>query len=298
MKDSMDLILRLFEGIDLAAEEHRAVDSARAVLPHQKRYNLWTIGNSNLDSRLVGNPAVRARVVSILTNLVSVLSPGIQFSRSQNQQDLHQDVQRVFEQASTIADVHPNQPARRSPINIIDFLDATNIEIKSRVDNLYELSPTLARPFENYDETEPRHVEEVELPKRRSLAVDSPLLENQRLPCQSIDQLRPSVVPASDSSTTSQDSPRTDASSSNSCTTHSSSRTDSTSIRSLFSKSAIPDSRQSPTDTSMSTLPLQAKQSHSELTVSTSKRASSSSSSSSSSYKDCEASFGDPPEVE
>lgn len=76
MKDSMDLILRLFEGIDLAAEEHRAVDSARAVLPHQKRYNLWTIGNSNLDSRLVGNPAVRARVVSILTNLVSVLSPG------------------------------------------------------------------------------------------------------------------------------------------------------------------------------------------------------------------------------
>ena len=48
---------------------------------------------------------------------------------------------------------------------------------------------------------------------------------------------------------------------------------ESTSISSLFSKIAIDDSLQSLTDTSMSTLPLQAKQSRSELTTSTLKRA-------------------------
>ena len=51
-----------------------------------------------------------------------------------------------------------------------------------------------------------------------------------------------------------------DASPSDSYSKHSSSRTDSTSIRSLFSKPAITDSRQSLTDTSMSTLPLQVEQ--------------------------------------
>ena len=55
---------------------------------------------------------------------------------------------------------------------------------------------------------------------------------------------------------------------------------ESTSISSLFSNIAIDDSLQSLTDTGMSTLPLQAKQSRSELATSTLKRASSSSSSS------------------
>lgn len=215
--------------------------------------------------------------------------PGTQFFGPQNQQDLHQDVQRVLEQASTLTDVDPDQPASRSPITIIDFLDATCIEIESKVDNLYEILPALARPYENYDETEPRHVEEVELFKSRSLALNSSPLENQQRPSQRIHQSNPSVVPASTSSTTSQDSPRIDVG------PHSSSRTESTSISSLFSKVAIDDSLQSQTDTTMSTLPLQVKHSCGELITSTSKRASSSSSTSS--YKDCESSFDDPPEV-
>lgn len=59
MKDSMDLISRLFEGIDLAAENYRTADSVCSVLLQQKRYKLWTTGNGDLDPRLVWNPAVR-----------------------------------------------------------------------------------------------------------------------------------------------------------------------------------------------------------------------------------------------
>lgn len=144
LKDATTLILRLFEEISPAAIEHRAAASVLAVLAHEQRFRLWTTGNKDLDLSLARAPSVRAQVLLKLVALVWLLSKGIHLFRPENRQLLYEDAHRVFEQASRIAGLDPDQSAPGSPVKLIEFLDATHNTIRSRIEELYELSPTIA----------------------------------------------------------------------------------------------------------------------------------------------------------
>lgn len=293
MKDLMELAKRYLEEIRLADVNHPGAVSLLEVLEHRRRFSLLVDGDSDLDRRLAEAPAVREPFVSNLTALVLVLrtgstpcsalelvplltfETGIRYFTPEHQQTLVEDTNRVVEQTSGIALDHLNRSANCLPIDFIEFLDATKIEIKSRIDNLYNLLPTARHLVESFDETEPRRIEEIGLDKRRPFDADRGIDRVRRR----IRQLHSTITSASNSSSGSQsgkNSHRPRSNPSKSSTKHSSGSEDSPSIPSLFSDNGTHDSAHPETNTIPSTSSSKARKSSSEPTESDSTQASSS----------------------
>ena len=98
---------------------------------------------------------------------------GTRFFTPEHQQTLVEDTSRVIEQASRIALSHLRKSASCRPVDIIEFLDATNSEIKSRMDNLYDILPITRHLVRILDEIEPRQVADMRLDKRRPFTLDT-----------------------------------------------------------------------------------------------------------------------------
>lgn len=308
MEDLKLILRRYVKEVELVAGNHQQEVSAVEVLEQLRKFQLWTDGERDLDRRLVEAPTVRESLVSDLTGLVLLLSTGstslstvkmvlllifkigIKLFRPAHQHALVKDTHRIVEHASQIALIHLKISSRCSPINILEFLDATKIELKSRIENLYDLLPTTHHLPEPCHKPEPRQVQEAELDKRRPFDSDG-RIEGLR---QSIRALLSTVTPASGSSSNSYGAENSRRSRSNpfrSSKKQSPSSTNSPSIPSIFSDNGTHGSVYHLTGTITSTSSSEAKKSKSEPTNSDSTRASSS-------CKKCKATFSDPAELE
>ena len=194
--------------------------------------------------------------------LLLKLETEIRFVRPECQQTFIEDTNRVFEQASAIASLspHPERSASYPAINLLEFCDLEKTEIKSKIDNLFNLLPTTQHLLENFEERGPRQVEE----DGRDV--------NWSFPGERIERLRTDVRqlhPASGSSYTSyggENSRRPHSNLSNSRTKQSSGSTDSPSISSSFSHDDTHESAHRLTDTVTSILPSEVKDSSTEST--------------------------------
>ena len=174
VKDLMRLALCYLEQFRLPAMKHR--DAASVLEEHRHKMCLLK-DDGNLDARLAEAPKMRGLVVSNLLSLVLVLSTGASHSSvenllmlilhaginlvtAENRQSLLDDTWQIVEQASAIAFVHLREPAHCLPNSIHEFLDATQIEIKSRVDNVSELMSASYHPVPNFDRKLSPQIEE------------------------------------------------------------------------------------------------------------------------------------------
>ena len=173
VKDLMTLALRYFEQVELAAVKRPAV--VLDFEEYRQKILLLIDGDSNLDRRLVEATEVKNLLVSNLVPLVLALktgdSPssaeefllltfhiGINLVRSGSRRTLLEDTNRVFEQASNIAPVQPQRSACILPNNVLDFVDATESEIKSRINNISDLMFTTRHRVVSFDEEPPPQV--------------------------------------------------------------------------------------------------------------------------------------------
>ena len=306
LEDLKAILLRYFKEVELIGVNRKGEVSVPEALEQLKRFQLWIDGERDLDRRLVEAPEVRKSLVSDLTGLVLLLrtgstwfsmlkmglllmfKTGVTLFTPENQQALVDDTHRVVKQASQIALVHLKRSERCSP-KFLEFIGATNIELKSRVDNLYGLLPTIQH-LVNSNETRPRPIEKIGLDKRRPF--DSGW-RFKRLD-QNIRRLLYTVPPKSDSSSSSQgaeNSRRSHSVPSSLSKKQSHGFTDFPSNPSLFSDNGTHVSFCPQTNTITSTSPSETKKSDTEPTNSNSTRASSS-------CKDCRTTFSDTAELE
>ena len=89
-----------------------------------------------------------------------IFKTGLNLFRPESQRGLFEKTNRVVEQASRIALLYLDRSVTYPPENILEFLNATKTEIKSRIDNLYDLLPIVGHLIKDFDETEPRQVED------------------------------------------------------------------------------------------------------------------------------------------
>ena len=151
---------------------------ASSVREYEQLFRLLRRASSHLDLKLVTAPEVHQQFVSNLVALLIVLGTGstpfsaekvplLMFQKGYNiispvnRNILKAETDRVVEQASQAAFVPLTRPARCSPQTISEFLDATKTEIKNRIDNLNELLTIIPDLVENFEETEPRRVDEI-----------------------------------------------------------------------------------------------------------------------------------------
>lgn len=223
IKDMMKLTLRYFEQLRIAAARYQDVPSVLEVLELHKRFSLWTDGNSDLDRRLSDDPAVRKLIVSHLAALVIHLSTGsshcstfksvltltleigINFFEPENRRTLVEETNRVLEQASELASElthsRQEQSTSRPSLDILAFCDSIR-HVEPRIKNLYTLLPTTRHLPENFDEKEPRQVEESGFGEGEPLPNSLIKGVRQRLR-QSSRRMRSAIIPASQSSNTS-----------------------------------------------------------------------------------------------
>ena len=303
--EMISLNLGYFKEVRKAAGHYQDAPSVLEVLELQKKFSLWADGVSGLDRKLEDNPAERVSIVSDLAGLVQILSRGSTncstlklvlpltsatgeglFSH-ECQRTLHDKTNRVLEQASKIALSH--YPVRCPPLNILEFCNSTTKEIKSRIDNLYELLSTLQHLVESFDETEPRQAEEIGVGEGWSFS-DSHINRVRRRISRSFKQVRSTITPATQFSSTShgaKNSRKPHSDPSKSSTKKSYHSTDLSSIPTIFSDSGAHDSANTLTDPVTS-------DSLSEVEQSSSKPITSISARESSSCKKCKTIFSDP----
>ena len=174
VKDLMRLALCYLEQFKLPAMKHRG---AVSMLEEHRQKMCLLNDDSNLDPRLAEAPKMRELFVSNLLSLVLLLSTGaphssagnnlvlmfhtgINLVTAENRQSLREDTFQKVEQASEIAFVHLQGSAHCLPDNIVDFLDATKIEIKSRIDNVSDLMPATHHPVPDFDRKLSPQIEE------------------------------------------------------------------------------------------------------------------------------------------
>ena len=126
------------------------------------------------------------------------LETGLRLFRPKYQPILIEETNRVIEQASAIACLHLKQPASCAPSNILEFCNSIEPRIKSRTDNLFNLLPTTSHLVEDFDESEPRQVEDIE-PNNRWPSLNGRIERLRR----KVSDLRYTIRPASKSSGTS-----------------------------------------------------------------------------------------------
>lgn len=285
MNDMMRLTLRYFEQVRIAAARCEDAPSVHKLFELHQKFSLWTDGDSDLDRRLIHDPAVRKLIVSNLANLVINLSTGssqcsmlifvlpltlaigVNLFTPENQQNLVEETNRVLEQASKLAHSHLKQSTSCPSRDILAFCDSVK-HIESRIDNLYILLPTTRHLVENLDEREPRQAEESRLGEGEPLSDSHIKQVHQRLR-QSVRQMRSRVTSVSQSSSTShsgKNSRRLRLKSSNLNTKQSSVSKDSPSTFSLLSQDDTRGSARPLTDTNTSNTPPEVTESSSEAT--------------------------------
>ena len=312
MEDMVLLTDRYFKEVRKAAGPYQVTPSVREVLELQERFILWADGVSGLDRKLENDPAVRVCIVSELAALVLILSTGstncstlklvlpltsetgIRLFTNEYQQILFDKTNRVLEQASKIALSHLKHPASCPPLDILRFCNSTK-EIKSRIDNLCDLVPTIQHLVENF-ETEPRQAKEIGVEEGWDFSDGhiNRVLRLLRRMSQTIRQLRSTITSGSKSSSTSHDaknSRKPHSNPSKSSTKKSYRSTDPSSISTILSDSGTYDSANPLTDTVTS-------DSLSEIERSSSKPITSISTRASSSCKKCRTTFSDPAGIE
>ena len=175
--DELMLIIQsFFEQIETAAVGHP--EAASGCEEYKMKFRLLRNDNLHLDRTLVGAPEVQGKFVSDLVALLLVLRTGsasflaervpvLMFKTGSNllpigyQETFGTDTQRVVEQASQLAFVNPARPGQYSTNNPSEFFHAKKAEIKSIIDNLHDLLPTIHDLFENLAETELRQADEI-----------------------------------------------------------------------------------------------------------------------------------------
>lgn len=310
MNDMMKLTLRYFEQVRIAAARCQGAPSVLELLELHKRFSLWTDGDSDLDRRLSDDPVVRKEIVSHLAALVIHLSTGsshcstlkfvlpltsetgIHLFEPENQRTLVEETNRVLEQGSQLAHSRQKQSTSCPSLDISAFCDSIR-HIDSRINNLYNLLPTTRHLLENFDEREPRQVEESGLGEGEPLSNDHIKHVRQRLR-QNLRQMFSKTTSASRSSNTSnssKNSRRLRPSSSNFNTKQSSGSKDSPSTSHLLSQDDTCGSARPLTDTSTSDSP-------SEVTEFSSEPKPSNLTGASSSCKRCRTIFSNPAGLE
>ena len=274
MKELMSLALRYFEEFRVA--HYQEASSVFELLEQHQMLHLWADGDSDLDRRLNEAPAERGLMVSHLTALVMILSTGsthfytlqmillLTFDagtglcRPKFRQNLVKDTNRVVEQASKIALDHLKRAESCPPVTILEFCNARKNEIASRIYDLYDLLPMTQRVVPDFEETEPRQVEEIGHDHRRPSLYGHFKRIGQKF-------RRPSFTntPADGSSSTSRGAKY---SRKLRFSTKQSNSTDSPSISSLFSHDDTHHSAHPLTDTITSNPPSEATECSSELT--------------------------------
>ncbi len=209
---------------------------------------------------------------------------GTKFFTPERQQTLVEDTSRVIEQASRIALSHLRKSASCPPVDVLEFLDATNSEIKSRIDNLYDILPITRHLVRSLDETEPRQVADIGHDKDRPPTPDTLIKQAY----QKLRGLRSEVSSASHSA---EHSRRRRSNPSKSSKKRSYGSSDSPSSPSIFSDSGTYSSTHPLTGTVTSGSLSEVEKSSSKPTDSNSTRASSS-------CRKCKATFSDPAEFE
>ena len=171
----MVFVLRYFEQIRKAAVGH---PEAASVCEYELMFRLLRDDNNHLDLKLVAAPEVQEKFVSNLVVLLIVLGTGstsfsaervplLMFQKGYDifspvsRNILKAETDRVVEQASQAAFVHLTRPAQFSPKTLSEFLDAAKTEIESRIANLHELVTIIHNLVEDFEETEPRRVDEI-----------------------------------------------------------------------------------------------------------------------------------------
>ena len=178
----MELVRCYLKQFELAAVKHQGAVSV--LKEHRQNIGLLT-DDSKLDQRVAEAPEMQAAIVSYLIALVIVLSrgdfpssvekmlllilhPGTNLVTPEKRQDLHKETEQVIEQVSDIALVHLQRSAGCSPNNILKFLDAENLEIKARIEDLFDLLPETHSLINDLEEIEPRQVQEIGLDQQKS----------------------------------------------------------------------------------------------------------------------------------
>ena len=288
MNDLMRLALSYLEQIKLPAMKHR---SAVSVLEeHQHRMCLLK-DDSKLDTRLAEAPQMRKLFVSNLLSLVLLLSTGAPHSSSGNslvlifhtginlvtagnRQSLRDDTSQIVEQASAIAFVHLQGSTHCLPNTILEFLDATKSEIKSKIDNVSDPMPATHHPVPDFHRKLSPQIEETG-PEETVPDIPKPsgpdrLVKIARRPSKSLRSIWTSMVGSSSTSQDGEDSGRLRSESSKSSSKHSSRFTN---FLSIFSGFSNPSHIRPSSDTATSISLLGANTSISESTASTSTRA-------------------------
>ena len=295
MEEMISLTLHYFQEVSKAAGPYQDAPSVLEMLELQRRFSLWQDGVNGLDQKLENHTAVRVFIMSELAGLVLILSTGstnrsmlklvlpltsetgVRLFTNECQQFLLDKTNRVLEQASKIALSRLKRPASCPPLDILGFCISTK-EIKSRIDNLYDLEPTIRHLVNNFDETEPRQAEEIEVEESWPFS-DGHINRVPRRMSQTFRQLRSTITSASKFSSTShgaKNSRKPHSNPSKSSTKKSYRSTDPSPISTILSDSGTYDSANPLTDTVTSDSLSEVERSSSKPITSISTRASSS----------------------
>ena len=179
MNDLMLLIDRYLEQVRIAAGNNEEATSVLEMLELQSRFSLLTDGDSDLDQRLHRDPEVRKQVVSNLLIVVLVLNTGSTFWSSlkmtldltfgtgvslfapENKKALHEDTNRILEQAAAIGHDNLELKPRCAPVNVVEFCNSTKDIINSRMENVYALLPATRHLVQDFGKSEPRQSREI-----------------------------------------------------------------------------------------------------------------------------------------
>lgn len=286
VKELMTLALRYVEQVELHAVKHQG---ALSVLEeHRQKMLLWIDGDSKLDRRLAEAPEMRESFVSNLVPLVLVLRTGDSPSSAENilvltfhiginlvtpetRHNLLEDTNRVVEQASKIALVNVQRSAGNVTNNVLEFLDAKKLEIKSRIDNVSDILLAAHHLGASFDKEPSPQAEETGFDERRPFGPDKSFNGVRRQSKRSRSKFT-SVVGSSRTSQGAENSGRAHSDPSKSSSKHSSRSTKSPSIFSDFSDDGSHSHTRPSTNTATSMSLSETKTSFSETATSTSSR--------------------------
>ena len=289
MKELMTLALRHLKQIELASVKHQA--AVLVLREYRQKILLWIDGDSKLDRRLVEATEVKGLLVSNLVPLVLALKTGDSLSAEEflvltfhiginlvtreSRRILLEDTNRVVDQASNIAPVQPQRSACIVPNNVLEFLDATEFEINSRIDNVSDLLLAARNRLVSLDE-EPSPQIEGTRAFERSLFDQDKLFQRVSRQSKRSRSTSTSVVGSSSASQCAENSVRPHSDLSKSSSMHPSRSTNSPSVLAKFSDNGSHSHIRPSTNTATSASPSEATRSYSEFVSSASTRPSTS----------------------